>query len=197
MKNRTLIFRVCLLAGLMAGLQAGPLAFGQSRPGQTTAVPASLGDAFSRAGIRTLREPVAPIVFSLPLIGGGNQSLQSLKGQVVVLNFWATWCPPCRQEMPSMERLYTRFRDQGLVLLGVDIRESRESVAAFVKEYGLSFPIALDFSGITSGQYGIQAIPTTYIINRSGNIIAQVIGSIEWDTPAALEAFELLLKDGY
>ena len=96
-----------------------------------------------------------------------------------------------------MERLYTRFRDQGLVLLGVDIMESQEDVAAFIEDYGLSFPIALDLSGVISRRYDIQAIPTTYIINRSGNIIAQVVGSIEWDTPAALEAFELLLKDGF
>ncbi|MDR2618150.1 MAG: TlpA family protein disulfide reductase [Treponema sp.] len=150
--------------------------------------------AFSDAGIPVLKQPVNPIDFTLPLVGGSNQKLSDLRGKVVFLNFWATWCPPCRQEMPSMETLYRRFKDQGLELLSVNCAEKRNDVLSFMNQNKLNFPAALDTSGSVSGRYGVQALPTTYILNREGKIVLKVVGSLKWDDPKIAAAFETLLK---
>jgi thiol-disulfide isomerase/thioredoxin len=152
--------------------------------------------AFSLAGIPLLRSRVPIEDFSLPLLTGGNRTLSGLKGRVVFLNFWATWCPPCREEMPSMETLYRRLGEAGLEFLAVDIQEKQKPVEAFIKDGGLSFPVALDESGRVSGIYGIRSIPTTFIIDQNGLIIASVIGGRKWDSPEVIAAFEALLNNG-
>ena len=122
------------------------------------------------------------------------QSLSALKGKVVFLNFWATWCGPCRDEMPSVEILYKRFKDKGLEILAVNCQENQEDVLAFMANYGLTFPALLDEDGRVSGAYGIQAIPTTFLINRDGRIILRLVGSINWDTEKIHAAIESLLN---
>jgi thiol-disulfide isomerase/thioredoxin len=119
--------------------------------------------------------------------------LSDLKGSVVFLNFWATWCPPCREEMPSMETLYRRLGKAGLEFLAVDIGEPQKAVETFVTERGLTFPVALDGSGRVSETYGIRSIPATFIIDRDGSIIAAVVGGRKWDDPKVIAAFEALL----
>jgi thiol-disulfide isomerase/thioredoxin len=152
--------------------------------------------AFSQARISLLRKRVPLEDFSLPLLTGGTQTLSGLKGKVVFLNFWATWCPPCKSEMPSMDSLYRRLREKGMEFLAVDIQETRDSVEYFVSESRLSFPVVLDQSGRVSSVYGIRSIPTTFIIDRDGMIIAAAMGGRNWDTPAVVTAFEVLLNDG-
>jgi len=132
--------------------------------------------------------------FTLPLLRGGNAALSSYRGKVVILNFWATWCPPCRTEMPSMETLYQRFNAQGLEILAVDIGESASSVQQFIRRAGYTFPVILDRDNRVSTVYQIEVIPTTYIINREGIIIGKVIGSIMWDNPRVIAALDILLK---
>jgi peroxiredoxin len=97
-------------------------------------------------------------------------------------------------EMPSMEALYGRFKDQGLEILAVDVRESKKEVAAFMDELGLSFPAVLDPRGDIAAIYGIEAFPTTYIIGRDGRIITRLVGAINWDIPELVELFQILLK---
>jgi peroxiredoxin len=166
------------------------------RPGIIGAdpVPASVAKAFTDAGIPVVREKVEPIDFTLPLLDGTNRKLSDLKGKVVFLNFWATWCPPCRQEMPSMETLYQKFKGQGLEIFAVDCMEEAGDVSAFMRRNKLNFPAALDVSGRVNGQYGVEAIPTTYILDRSGKIIIRVVGSLDWNNPKIIAAFETLLK---
>ncbi|MCL2318593.1 MAG: TlpA family protein disulfide reductase [Treponema sp.] len=154
--------------------------------------------AFNDAGLPLLSQKVAPRDFSLPLAVPGTlgkmQSLAQLKGKVVFLNFWATWCGPCRAEMPSMEALHSRYKDKGLEILAVNSGEKLDQVLGFMKTNKLTFPAALDADGKVSGTYGIQAIPTTYLIDRDGYIIARMTGSINWDTPKMRTALEYLLK---
>jgi thiol-disulfide isomerase/thioredoxin len=157
-------------------------------------VPAPVAKAFADAGIPVLKDKVDPVDFTLPLLDGKNQKLSDLKGKVVFLNFWATWCPPCRREMPSMESLYQRFKGQGLEVLAVDCQEGAQDVSAFMGRNKLSFPAALDESGEISGYYGIEAIPTTYLLDKSGKIIIRVVGSLNWNDPKIIAAFEALLK---
>jgi thiol-disulfide isomerase/thioredoxin len=164
------------------------------------AVPADVVKAFAEAGLPVLRKKVpvvdftVPLAEMVPLAAVQKQNLKALEGKVIFLNFWATWCGPCRQEMPSMEILYQRFKDQGLEILAVNFQEGQKDVAAFMKNYKLSFPAALDSSGQVGGIYGIEAFPTTYIIDRDGYIISRVVGSLNWNTPKLLVAFETLLN---
>jgi thiol-disulfide isomerase/thioredoxin len=150
---------------------------------------------FASAGLRLLSQKVTPRDFSLSLVSQAEtQDLSALKGRVVFLNFWATWCGPCRSEMPSMEALYNRYKDEGFEILAVNCMESKPEVLAFMKNNGLSFPAALDEDGKVSNSYGIQAIPTTFILDRDGQIIVRLVGSINWDTPAMHAALESLLN---
>jgi thiol-disulfide isomerase/thioredoxin len=157
-------------------------------------VPREVAASFRAAGLPVQTKSAAPVDFSLPLTNGRVQKLSELKGKVVFLNFWATWCGPCRSEMPSMETLYRRFKDSGLEILAVNCAEEAGDVKAFMENYKLSFPTALDESGAVSRQYGIRAIPATYILDREGGIILKVTGSLDWDTPKIVAAFEELLK---
>jgi thiol-disulfide isomerase/thioredoxin len=168
----------------------------QGLPPGGTAVSPDIAAAFSRAGVQVLKERVPLFDFSLPLLSGKTQSLSGLNGKVVFLNFWATWCPPCRQEMPSMEKLYQRFRNEGLEFLAVDIQENKKEVEAFMKKYSLNFPVALDSSAEAAVMYGVRGIPATYIIDRDGAIIAAVVGGRQWDSPEMVNAFGLLLNNG-
>jgi peroxiredoxin len=122
-------------------------------------------------------------------------SLSNFKGKVVFLNFWATWCKPCESEMPSMERLHQRYKDQGLVVLAVsEDADGAGAVTPFVKKYGLTFPVGLDPKMSVASLYGVWAIPSTFIIDRKGNRAFFANGPREWDGKASQAFFESLLK---
>ena len=150
--------------------------------------------AFLEANIRIFDEPVIPRDFSLPLLNGGNTSLSAYKGKVVILNFWATWCPPCRAEMPSMEIFYQRFRNSGLEILAVDGGEDAATVQQFIQSNSYTFTVLLDRDNKVNSLYGIEAIPTTFILDREGKIIGMIVGSIRWDNPRVIAAFDALLN---
>ena len=149
---------------------------------------------FKAARLPVTAKAAVPVDFALPLLDGNQCKLSDFKGRVVFLNFWATWCPPCRAEMPSMEAVYRQLKDEGFEILAVNIQEDAASVAAFMKDNKLSFPVALDESGQVSAQYGIQAIPTSYIIDRRGLIVSRLTGSINWNEPKIIAALQSLLK---
>ena len=153
-----------------------------------------MAKAFSNAGLRLLASKVSPRDFSLSTLAGDTMGLSQFKGKVVFLNFWATWCGPCRAEMPSMEILYAAYREKGLEILAVNSGENRQQVQTFMREYGFSFPALLDGDRKVSNAYGIQAIPTSYLIDRDGMIVARLVGSINWDTPEIFAAIESLLN---
>ncbi|MDR0562630.1 MAG: TlpA family protein disulfide reductase [Spirochaetaceae bacterium] len=162
--------------------------------GEPMKLPAGVTEAFAKAGLPLLREKQRIRDFSLKTLDGSSITLSRLKGKVVFLNFWATWCPPCRAEMPSMEILYQRYKDSGVELIAVDIMEKPQDVRNFLKNNPYTFPIAMDADGAVSGQYGIQAVPTTFIIDRDNTIIFAGAGSRNWNTPAVFIAFERLLS---
>jgi thiol-disulfide isomerase/thioredoxin len=115
---------------------------------------------------------------------------------VVFLNFWATWCGPCRVEMPSLEAIYNKFTEKGLEILAVNCAEDNTTVSAFMKDSGFSFPALLDLDGRINANYGIQSIPTTFLIDRDGMIVLRLVGSIDWNTPKIHAALETLLSNG-
>jgi len=172
----------CLL--LLAALLA-PAAFASE---QLTA------DDFKAVGLAALKEGTRSIDFTLSDLSGKKVSLSNYRGQVVFLNFWATWCPPCRGEMPSMERLYRKLKDKGLVVLAVDLQEDAKSVQKFVNELKLTFPVVLDSDGRVGATYGARSIPTSYLIGRDGSALGGMVGGREWDTPEMISFFTRLLN---
>jgi len=120
--------------------------------------------------------------------------LSSFEGKVVVLNFWASWCGPCRSEIPSMQALYEELEPEGFEIVAVNLQEPLSTVAPFVKEYRMSFTVLLDSRGEIGGTYGASSIPTTYIIDRNGFAVSGIIGSIRWDTPQMRAYLSALLE---
>jgi len=133
--------------------------------------------------------------FSLPDLGGKEISLSSLKGKVVLLSFWSIYCQPCRQEMPMIESIYQRYKNEGLEVVGVNIdREPLLSVQNFVKENRVSFPILLDGERKAMKTYRAHFLPSTFLLDRSGIIVDKVVGIRDWSTPEYQGAIEKLLK---
>jgi len=116
--------------------------------------------------------------FTLDLLDGGKVTLSELQGHPVVLNLWASWCLPCRKEMPAIERVHQRYKEAGLIVIGLNLtsQDSELDVRAFVQELGLTFPIALDRDGAVSDRYQLLGLPTTYFIDQSGIIRSIVVG---------------------
>ncbi|MEE8074244.1 MAG: TlpA disulfide reductase family protein [Candidatus Binatia bacterium] len=151
-------------------------------------------DSYTRLRIQRFEESMVAPDFTLKDIKGNQVALKDFKGRIVFLNFWATWCPPCRVEMPSMERLYQQLRGKGLVMLAVDMQESENLVKAFINDFKLSFPALLDRDGDISFLYGVRGLPTTYIIDHEGQIIGKAVGPRDWASQDALKLFQSLLK---
>ncbi len=133
--------------------------------------------------------------FRIPTPDKGQISLSDLKGKVVFLNFWATWCKPCEEEMPAMERLHQRWKDKGLVVLAVseDV-EGANVVAPYLKKHKLTFPVGLDPKMTLAGQYGVWAVPSTFIIDRAGKRILFANGVRDWGGAQADALFQSLLR---
>ena len=137
--------------------------------------------------------------FALPLLEGDKTvHLSDFRGKVVFLNFWATWCKPCKEEMPSMEVLYKNFEKDGLVVLAVSIDRvtTKKDIPPFVKGLGLTFPILVDSWGQTDKRYKLMGVPETYVIDRQGILREKVIGPRDWTRLDNLEVITGLLKAG-
>lgn len=111
-------------------------------------------------------------------VDGVADSLGNYRGKVVLMNLWATWCPPCREEMPALERLYREFGSRGLVVLGVDQGESASVAGAYARKLGITFPILLDDGQQYGRAYAAQGLPTTIIVDRAGRIVKGVDGAM-------------------
>ena len=158
---------------------------------------ASLANAnpFTALNITPMSETHSAPSFELPAPDGRMGKLSDYSGKVVLLNFWATWCSPCLKEMPGMELLWKKYRDQGLVVLGVsnDQKNFGKRVNTFIKRVDLSFPILLDTESEVSDLYDVSGIPVSFLISRDGKILAEVVGVREWSSPEAFALVEDLL----
>jgi cytochrome c biogenesis protein CcmG/thiol:disulfide interchange protein DsbE len=121
---------------------------------------------------------VAPTFTLRRLEGTGRVSLASLRGKPVVLNFWASWCQPCKAEAAVLERDWTSYRNRGVVFLGVDYHDLASDARRFVSAHALTFPMVEDGSGKVTGTYGISQVPETYVLNRQGRVVAHLAGPI-------------------
>ncbi len=126
---------------------------------------------------------------------GQMVSLAELRGRVILLTFWASWCQECRPEMPAFEQLHRDFTGQGLTVLGVNVREGTGAIQRYAKELGLTFPLVLDSNGEIRESYGVIGLPTTFLIGRDGRTVGLAVGPREWSSVPARAIIQALLTE--
>lgn len=157
--------------------------------------PISTQDYMASMGIIAINEKKKAPEFNLEDLEGEVRGLKEFLGRMVFLNFWATWCPPCKEEMPSMENLYQRFKGKDFVILAVSVdRPGVKVVKPFIDKGGFTFPILLDPDWETSLKYNIRSIPTTYLIDKKGFVVGIAIGSRDWGDEASIKLFQKLTQ---
>lgn len=135
--------------------------------------------------------------FTLSTFDDGERTLSELRGKVIVINFWATWCPPCRAEMPALQRAYDEHRGRGLEILAINttFQDSQSDAREFVNEFGLTFPILLDQAGDVSRGFELRAMPTTLFVDREGYVREVILGG-PMSEETIQTTLEVLLKEG-
>jgi peroxiredoxin len=125
---------------------------------------------------------------------GRKITLKGQRGKLVLINFWATWCPPCRAEMKDFEKLQNEFSTMGLSVMAVNVREDEETIKAFKRRLQLNYPLLLDLDGRISKAFGVRGLPVTFIVGRRGEPLALATGQREWYGPEARELISRLLR---
>ena len=133
--------------------------------------------------------------FSGRTLEGKTIALAGLRGRVVLLTFWASWCLECRPEMPMFEQLHREFARRGLTVLGINVREESELVRRYATELRLTFPLVLDPDGEIGTRYGVIGMPTSFLIGRDGRAVALAVGPREWASPKARAIIAVLLAE--
>ncbi len=179
---------------LLRGVKVGDLVRFSLEPRGSEWVIATIQQTPDRPPQRAVTFPAPD--FTLPTLSGQSLRLSDLRGKAVLLNFWATWCVPCRTEMPAIEELYQRYKDRGLEVIGVNLDVlSTAGVETFLKEVKVTFPIVLDPSWVASRAYRVVGLPTSYLIDRSGNVVVREVGERNWTDGMVQMAVEDLLQD--
>jgi peroxiredoxin len=145
--------------------------------------------------LQPMKEAAPTPDFSLTDPEGKKISLKDFRGKTIFLNFWATWCEPCREEMPAMEKLYQEHKNNNFVVLAINVKDRRQEALAFVKELKLTYPIAFDPNAEVASLYGAWGLPTTYLIGPKGEGLARGWGPAEWYGPAARNLIKELLEE--
>ena len=123
---------------------------------------------------------------SLALLTGQSLTLSSLRGKVVMVDFWSSWCPPCRQEAPALAATYERYRSRGVEFVGVAIWDSEDEVRKFLERNRITYPNSLDLKGVTAIEYGVKGIPEKFFVDRQGNLVRKFIGPVTEERLAAV-----------
>lgn len=156
--------RVVALASALVAVLVGVKILADSSSVSAVALPNSVSSMYKLTAGTPAPE------FELRTLDGRLVTLADYRGKTLMVNFWATWCPPCRAEMPDMEQVYQEAKDTGFVVLAINIQEANQPIQQFVDKYGLTFPILLDVSGEVSQRYGVQSLPTSFFIDPEGRI---------------------------
>jgi peroxiredoxin len=155
----------------------------------------SRDDLFVKMGIELIKGHTKAPNFCLEDLEGKKLELKHFKGKLVFLNFWATWCGPCKEEMPTMERLYQKSKEKDFVFLAISVDyEGKQSVKEFIKNKHYTFPVLLDPKCKVLGLYKVKGIPTTVFIDRDGRIVGKTTGPRDWNSPEAVSLLDSLLE---
>lgn len=146
------------------------------------------------ARLEALPEKTAAPVMQLADMQGKPYRLQDHTGKPVLINLWASWCPPCRAELPSLNRAYPLLSAEGVTMLALNVGENQAAVANFLRDYPIDFPVLLDESGASMRQWPVKGLPTTFLLDGKGNIVYRATGEREWDSDEVLEQLRSLLK---
>jgi peroxiredoxin len=187
-----------------AAAPSGVVPRGESAPVAAAGAPAtvspspaagpSIDAALKRLDLIKPNRPRYAEDFTLPAHAGGDFTLSAQRGKVVLVNFWATWCPPCLEEMPAMERLWRRHKDAGFVLVAVSLDSDPKKVPPFVSAHKFSFPVALDPKMTVAEKYGVRALPSSFVIDRTGTMTGVALGPRSWDDAAAHGLVQAMLR---
>lgn len=141
--------------------------------------------------------PFAP-AFSLPNMDGELFSLEHYKGKIVIINFWATWCPPCREELPSMNRAWHKLKQQNdnIAMIAINVGEDEDTIFSFMANYPIEFQVLLDKTGEIIKQWPIKGLPTTFVVDSKGRLYYRAIGGREWDDNKLLDLIKSIKTDG-
>ena len=137
------------------------------------------------------KQPAAPD-FKLPDMDGEMFTMQQYRGKPVIVNFWATWCPPCREELPSMNRAWEKVKDQGIEMLAINVGEDEETIFRFMADYPIDFQVLLDETSNATQKWPMKGLPTTFVIDPQGKIVYRAIGGREWDADKLLDPVRAL-----
>lgn len=137
--------------------------------------------------------PMAPD-FTLKDTNGKLYKLTDYRGKVVIVNFWTTWCPPCRFELPSMERAYQQFKAEDVEILAINVGEDADTIFTFTVDYPVTFPLLMDLDSRVINDYPVIGLPTTYVIDTRGRLVYRAIGTREWDDPDLVRKVMALKK---
>jgi thiol-disulfide isomerase/thioredoxin len=163
---------------------------------------APCGDARAEPAVAPLLKPLdlagypgrtTPPHFSGSTLDARRLAIEDLRGRVVLVNFWASWCAECRPEMPVFEQLHRELASKGLAVIGVNAREERAAIRRYAGELGLTFPLVLDPDGKINAAYGVVGLPTTFVVARDGQVVALAVGSRDWAGASARALFQALL----
>jgi len=124
--------------------------------------------------------------FKLVDMNGKTHQLSDYKGKPIIVNFWATWCPPCREELPSMNRGWEKIKSEGIAMLAINVGEDEDTIFTFTGDYPIDFTILLDQSGAVAQQWPIKGLPTTFVVDPQGRIVYRAIGGRDWGSDKLL-----------
>lgn len=195
MMKKTRSYKFYVLSMILAAVAAAGFYFFYSRYTAAAGSPEQeLERLFGNMGILKMPHATQPLEIQLNDVSGRAVRLSDFRGKIVFLNFWASWCPTCVVEMPSMEKLHLRFKDQEFAMIAVNLQESKTQVKSFFEKLQLSFTALLDSSGEVAAGLSVNALPTTFFLNKEGRIIGVALGPREWDNQASIELFDFLIN---
>jgi peroxiredoxin len=195
----TVLVSVKLSARSASGPQPAPVAVDggparaprePARSGVSSGVALGVDAAMRELDLIKPPRPTQAEDFSLPMPDGRTFRLSDQRGKVVFINFWATWCPPCREEMPAMERLYAQQKNGPFTMVAVSLDANPAMVGPYVERARLTFPVALDPKMDLANSYGVRALPASFVVDPRGMVVAMALGPRTWDGPAARALME-------
>jgi thiol-disulfide isomerase/thioredoxin len=195
-KGRYYILAISLLVAILAVIvlyehenpENPPLTTESSRTRETDQL-------FGEMGITPVNPGAGPFDIALQSLDGGTVNLEKYRGKIVFLNFWTTWCQSCRDELPSMGKLYDKLRNRDFAMVALDLEQPASMVKEFVQEFKLPFTVLLDSDGKAKSLFGAGTIPTTFILDKEGKVIGTAVGPREWDSKKSIALFERLIAE--